>query len=93
MNSSSPSSIAALVQAREHTAEAKARLDRIQQILSSGAPDLAGTAAATVTDTLHNDVITKLRQKYLEYQEKEADFTRRYGPRPSCRRQSAQSHA
>jgi polysaccharide biosynthesis transport protein len=70
----------ALVQAREHTAESKARLDRIQQILSSDAPDLAGTAAATVTDTLHNDVITKLRQKYLEYQEKEADFTRRLGP-------------
>jgi polysaccharide biosynthesis transport protein len=68
-----------LVQARAQTAESKARLDRIQQILSSGAPDLAGTAAATVTDTLHNEVITKLRQKYLEYQEKEADFTRRLG--------------
>jgi polysaccharide biosynthesis transport protein len=69
----------ALVQARAQTAESKARLDRIQQILSSGAPDLAGTAAATVADTLHNEVITKLRQKYLEYQEKEADFTRRLG--------------
>jgi succinoglycan biosynthesis transport protein ExoP len=69
----------ALVQARAQTAESKARLDRIQQILSSGAPDLAGTAAATVTDTLHNEVITKLRQKYLEYQEKEADLSRRLG--------------
>jgi polysaccharide biosynthesis transport protein len=68
-----------LVQARAQTAESKARLDRIQQILTNGAADLAGTAAATVTDTLHNDVITKLRQKYLEYQEKEADFTRRLG--------------
>jgi polysaccharide biosynthesis transport protein len=69
----------ALVHARAQTAESKARLDRIQQILTSGAADLAGTAAATVTDTLHNAVITKLRQKYLEYQEKEADFTRRLG--------------
>ncbi|MBV9407020.1 MAG: AAA family ATPase, partial [Acidobacteriaceae bacterium] len=69
----------ALVQARAQTAEAQARLDRVQQILSSDDPDPASSAAATVTDTLHNEVITKLRQQYLDLGAKEADWTVRYG--------------
>jgi polysaccharide biosynthesis transport protein len=68
----------ALVDSRSHTAEAKARLDRVQEILSRD-PDPASTAAATVTDSLHDDVITKLRQQYLEYGTKEADWSARYG--------------
>jgi polysaccharide biosynthesis transport protein len=68
-----------LIQARAQTAEAKARLERIEGIIASGDAGLAGTAAATVTDTLHNEVITKLRQQYLEYSAKEADFSRKYG--------------
>ena len=70
----------ALIQARAQSAEAKARLDRIQKILDSGDPNIADTAAATVTDSLHNDVVTKLRNKYLDYSEKEADWSRRFGP-------------
>ena len=69
----------ALVQARAQTAEAQARLQRVQQILSSDDPDPASSAAATVTDTLHNEVITKLRQQYLDLGAKEADWTVRYG--------------
>jgi succinoglycan biosynthesis transport protein ExoP len=61
------------VQARATTAEAKARFDRIQEIIHQEIPD------ATVTDTLKNDVITKLRQQYLDYAQKEADWSARYG--------------
>jgi succinoglycan biosynthesis transport protein ExoP len=68
-----------LIQARAQSAEAKARLERIEGIIASGDAGMAGTAAATVTDTLHNDVITKLRQQYLDYSTKEADFSRKYG--------------
>jgi succinoglycan biosynthesis transport protein ExoP len=68
-----------LIQARAQTAEAKARLERIEGIIASGDAGLAGTAAATVTDTLHNEVIIKLRQQYLDYSAKEADFSRKYG--------------
>jgi succinoglycan biosynthesis transport protein ExoP len=62
-----------IVQARATTAEAKARLDRIDEIIRTEIPD------ATVTDTLKSDVVTKLRQQYLEYASKEADWSARYG--------------
>jgi succinoglycan biosynthesis transport protein ExoP len=68
-----------LIQARAMTAEAKARLDRVQQILGAGDIDPTAAAAATVTDTLHNDVITKLREQYLEYDARAADWTAKYG--------------
>ncbi|MFZ0423993.1 MAG: AAA family ATPase [Xanthobacteraceae bacterium] len=69
----------ALIQARAMTAEAKARLDRVQQILVAGDIDPTAAAAATVTDTLHSDVITKLREQYLEYDARAADWTAKYG--------------
>jgi succinoglycan biosynthesis transport protein ExoP len=62
-----------LVLAQARTAEAQARLDRAQEIIKSEIPD------ATVTDTLKNDVITKLRQQYLDLKAKEADWSIRYG--------------
>jgi succinoglycan biosynthesis transport protein ExoP len=68
-----------VVQTRAQTAEAKARLDRVQQILNSDDPDFAASDTATVTESLHNDVITKLRQTYLDYRVKEAEWSRRYG--------------
>jgi len=67
-----------LVDIRAQTAEAKARLDRVQHILQQD-PDPAGTEAATVTDSLHDDVITKLRQQYLEFGARLTDWTARYG--------------
>jgi len=70
----------ALLQGRAQTAEAKARLERVQQILNAKDPDPASSAAATVTDTLHNEVITKLRQQYLDLSGKESDWSTRYGP-------------
>ena len=69
-----------LIQARAQTAEAKARLDRIQSILAAGEVDPSAASAATVADTLHNDVITKLRSQYLEYDARAADWAQKYGP-------------
>jgi len=69
----------ALIQARASTAEAKARLDRVQQILQAGDLDPTATATATVTDSLHSEVITKLRQQYLDYDARQSDWTKKYG--------------
>jgi succinoglycan biosynthesis transport protein ExoP len=70
----------ALLKARTQTAEARARLERVEQILISDAPDSATTAAATVADTLRSEVITKLRQRYLDLQAHESDWSQRFGP-------------
>src|SRR5262245_47632002 len=66
-----------LIQARALTAETKAKLDRIDEILRSGVevPD------ATVADSLHNEVINKLRSQYLDYSRQAAEFSAKYGER------------
>lgn len=66
-----------LVIARAQVSEARARLDRIQTVVRADLPD--ATVDATVTDTLKNDVITKLRSEYLTLAEREADWSKRYG--------------
>jgi succinoglycan biosynthesis transport protein ExoP len=68
-----------LIQARAATAEAKARLDRVQQIVASG--DIDPDDTATVADTLHNDVITKLRTQYFDDERRAEEWTAKYGPR------------
>jgi succinoglycan biosynthesis transport protein ExoP len=62
-----------LIQARAGTAEAKARLDRIEAISDK---DLA---QPTVTDALNNSVITRLRAQYLDLAGQYADWSARYG--------------
>jgi len=64
-----------LVIARAASAEARARLDRINSLLQSETP----TFSATVTDTLKSDIVSKLRTQYLEYAAREADWSARYG--------------
>ena len=66
-----------LVIARAQVSESRARLDRIQAVLRTELPD--ATVDATVTDTLKNEVINKLRSQYLTLAEREADWSRRYG--------------
>ena len=68
-----------LIQARASTAEAKARFDRVRQIVASGDIDPDATATATVTDTLHNEVINKLRTQYLDNERRAADWAAKYG--------------
>jgi succinoglycan biosynthesis transport protein ExoP len=63
--------------ARAQVSESSARLERIQAVLHDGSPN--ATVAATVADSLKNDVINKLRSQYLTFAEREADWTRRYG--------------
>jgi succinoglycan biosynthesis transport protein ExoP len=69
-----------LIQVRAQTAEAKARLDRVRQILEAGDVDPGAATTATVADTMHNDVITKLRSQYLDYDARARDWAQKYGP-------------
>ncbi len=62
-----------LVTARASTAEAKARLDRIDEIAGGEIPD------ATVADALRNEVITRLRAQFLDLSAREAEWAVRYG--------------
>jgi succinoglycan biosynthesis transport protein ExoP len=62
-----------LVGAKKRTAEAQARFDRIQTILQGDTVD------ATVADSLNNMVVNKLREKYLDDANKEADLSARFG--------------
>ncbi|AWL99682.1 Wzz/FepE/Etk N-terminal domain-containing protein [Bradyrhizobium amphicarpaeae] len=62
-----------LVQARAATAEAKAKLDRINAISDQD------VAQSTVTDALNNSVITRLRAQYLDLAAQYADWSKRYG--------------
>jgi succinoglycan biosynthesis transport protein ExoP len=66
-----------LVIARASTAEAKARLDRINSVLKADSPD--ASFGETVADTLKNEVVSKLRSQYLELAARESDWSTRYG--------------
>ena len=66
-----------LVLAQSQTGEARARLDRVEAVLQSNSPE--ATVAATVADSLKNDVISKLRTQYLEMSRREVDWATRYG--------------
>jgi polysaccharide biosynthesis transport protein len=66
-----------LVVARAATAEAQARLDRIETVLRLDPVD--ASADATVTDTLKSEIVTKLRSRYLDLAAREADWSTRYG--------------
>ena len=59
--------------ARANAEEAKARLERITEVLKKDVPE------ATVTDSLHSDVINRLRNNYLDMAAKEAIWSARYG--------------
>ena len=66
-----------LIVAREKTSEARARLDRIEDIIRADSPERP--IAGTVSETLSNPIIVKLRSQYLELINRETDFTRRFG--------------
>jgi succinoglycan biosynthesis transport protein ExoP len=68
-----------LIQARAGTAEAKARFNRVQEIVAVGDVDPGSATSATVADTLHNDVITKLRTQYLDNERRAAEWAAKYG--------------
>jgi len=64
---------------RATTAEAQARLDRIDDILRNSKDDALVNDIATVTDTLRNEVINRLRTQYLDLSAKQSNWSQRYG--------------
>jgi succinoglycan biosynthesis transport protein ExoP len=70
----------ALAKARAETSEAKARLDRIERVLEQRTDkETLNIPDPVVTDALSNPVITKLRQQFLDDQNKESEWSARYG--------------
>jgi polysaccharide biosynthesis transport protein len=65
-----------LIIATAHTAEMSAKLERITAVLKSPAPD---EALGTVSDTLTNPVILRLRDQFLDARKREADISSRFG--------------
>jgi polysaccharide biosynthesis transport protein len=65
-----------LIIATAHTAEMSAKLERIKAVLASPAPD---EALGTVSDTLTNPVILRLRNQFLDARKQEADISSRFG--------------
>lgn len=65
---------AQLAGAKSDAAVAQARLDRIAELNRTGYVD------AGLTESLKNDVITKLQQQYNDAARREADWSSRYGP-------------
>ncbi|TQF35679.1 exopolysaccharide biosynthesis protein [Bradyrhizobium sp. UNPF46] len=62
-----------LIMAHAATAEAKARLDRLNDIFKQEIPD------ASVADALKNDTIVKLRGQYVDLASKESIWSMKYG--------------
>jgi succinoglycan biosynthesis transport protein ExoP len=70
----------ALAKARADTSQAKARLDRIERVLEQRTDkETFNIPDPVVTDALSNPVITKLRQQFLDDQNKESEWSARYG--------------
>jgi succinoglycan biosynthesis transport protein ExoP len=64
-----------LIMARAQTAEAKAKLDRIEELIKGN----GSIPNAAVTDSLRNEVITKLRNEYLQLSNREGLWAMRFG--------------
>lgn len=62
-----------LVNARVATSEARARLERIEQVLK------LDVGEAAVAESLRNEVITRLRNQYVDLAAREATWAARYG--------------
>jgi succinoglycan biosynthesis transport protein ExoP len=70
----------ALAKARADTSQAKARLDRIERVLEQRTDkETLNIPDPIVTDAMSNPVITKLRQRFLDDQNKESEWSARYG--------------
>jgi exopolysaccharide transport family protein len=70
----------ALAKARADTSQAKAKFDRISRVLEQRSDKTAfNIPDPVVTDALSNPVITKLRQQFLDDQNKESEWSSRYG--------------
>jgi polysaccharide biosynthesis transport protein len=66
-----------LSQARAATAQAKARMDRVEKVLKAN--DADPDAAGAVAETLHDDVINKMRTQYLQDVRQANEWSAKYG--------------
>src|SRR3979490_1837717 len=69
----------ALAKARADTSQALAKLDRISRVLEQRSDKESHIPDPVVTDALSSPVITKLRQQFLEDQNKESEGSARSG--------------
>jgi len=70
----------ALAKARADTSQARAKLDRITRVLEQRSDkETFNIPDPIVTDALSNPVITKLRQQFLDDQNRESEWSARYG--------------
>lgn len=70
----------ALAKARADTTQATAKFDRISRVLEQRSEkEQFNIPDPVVTDALSNPVITKLRQQFLDDQNKESEWSSRYG--------------
>jgi polysaccharide biosynthesis transport protein len=69
-----------LMIARAQRQEAEARAARTNKILAGNDKDILANDQATVTDSLRNDVITRLRQQYFDLASRQAEWSSHYGP-------------
>jgi len=70
----------ALAKARADTSQARAKLDRITRVLEQRSDKASfDIPDPVVTDALSNPVITKLRQQFLDDQNRESEWSARYG--------------
>jgi succinoglycan biosynthesis transport protein ExoP len=71
----------ALAKARADTSQAKAKLDRISRVLEQRSDkETLKIPDPVVTDALSSPIITRLRQQFLDNQNKESEWSSRYGP-------------
>lgn len=63
-----------LIQAQALTAEAKVRYDRVRDIVIQDVPD------ASIADVFKNDIIVRLRARYLDLAARESLWSQKYGP-------------
>jgi polysaccharide biosynthesis transport protein len=66
-----------LVNSAAQTSDALAKLNQIEAVLNANSPNAA--VDGTVADTLKDEVITKLRSKYLDIQSQELEWAQHYG--------------
>ena len=69
----------ALAKARADTSQARAKLDRITRVLEQRSDKESHIPDPVVTDALSSPVITKLRQQFLDNQNRESEWSGRYG--------------
>jgi len=64
---------------RDRVSDLRARLDRIEALRKAYQDDPPAGADGTISDELSNPIITQLRARYLDYKNREAEWSAKYG--------------